>query len=72
MHNQVEFHCPVSSAGQRLYRPNHMIAEGLPGLLLQDAPVNCAFRVFLEANGYWVRHSSVLPFGVDYQLDISD
>jgi FkbM family methyltransferase len=27
-------------------------------------------RGFLERRGYWVRHRSVLPFGVDYQNDI--
>jgi FkbM family methyltransferase len=27
-------------------------------------------RSFLERRGYWVRHRSVLPFGVDYQNDI--
>jgi FkbM family methyltransferase len=27
-------------------------------------------RGFLEWRGYWVRHRSVLPFGVDYQNDI--
>ena len=29
-----------------------------------------ALRAVLEAAGYWVRHASVLPFGIDYQLDI--
>jgi FkbM family methyltransferase len=29
-----------------------------------------AVRDALEAAGYWVRHRSVLPFGIDYQLDI--
>jgi FkbM family methyltransferase len=29
-----------------------------------------AFRSLLEQKGYWVRHRSVLPFGVDYQHDI--
>ncbi|HEY0283343.1 MAG TPA: FkbM family methyltransferase [Rhizomicrobium sp.] len=29
-----------------------------------------SLRTVLEAAGYWVRHRSVLPFGIDYQLDI--
>ena len=29
-----------------------------------------AIRAILERRGYWVRHRSVLPFGVDYQHDI--
>jgi FkbM family methyltransferase len=27
-------------------------------------------RGWLEAKGYWIRHRSVLPFGIDYQNDI--
>lgn len=27
-------------------------------------------RAFLEARGYWLRHQSVLPTGIDYQHDI--
>ena len=27
-------------------------------------------KAFLERGGYWVRHASVLPFGIDYQHDI--
>lgn len=27
-------------------------------------------RAFLEARGYWMRHRSVLPIGIDYQHDI--
>src|ERR1700712_5782811 len=27
-------------------------------------------RSFLERRGYWFRHRSVLPFGIDYQNDI--
>jgi FkbM family methyltransferase len=33
--------------------------------------VHRTFRGILEAKGYWVRHQSVLPFGIDYQHDIS-
>jgi hypothetical protein len=31
--------------------------------------VNRTCRIFLEVNGYWVRHSAILPFGLDYQFD---
>ena len=27
-------------------------------------------KAFLERGGYWIRHGSVLPFGIDYQHDI--
>jgi len=30
-----------------------------------------AVRALLEVGGYWFRHRSVLPYGVDYQHDIS-
>ena len=33
--------------------------------------VRRAFKSLLERKGYWVRHRSVLPFGIDYQHDIS-
>ncbi len=33
--------------------------------------IHHAVRAVLEAKGYWVRHRSVLPYGVDYQHDIS-
>jgi FkbM family methyltransferase len=32
--------------------------------------VRSVLRGFLERRGYWIRHRSVLPFGVDYQNDI--
>lgn len=32
--------------------------------------VHRVIKTFLEGKGYWVRHGSVLPFGVDYQHDI--
>jgi FkbM family methyltransferase len=32
--------------------------------------VRKAIRSLLERRGYWIRHRSVLPFGVDYQNDI--
>lgn len=28
-------------------------------------------KAFLERGGYWIRHGSVLPFGIDYQHDIT-
>ena len=30
-----------------------------------------AIRAILERKGFWVRHRSVLPFGIDYQHDIA-
>jgi FkbM family methyltransferase len=32
--------------------------------------VRRALRAVLEANGYWVSHRNVLPYGIDYQCDI--
>lgn len=32
--------------------------------------VKHSLRAMLERAGYWARHRSVLPYGIDYQLDI--
>ena len=36
-----------------------------------SSPLRRAIRALLERRGFWVRHRSVLPFGIDYQQDIA-
>ena len=36
-----------------------------------SSPLRHAIRAILERKGFWVRHRSVLPFGIDYQHDIA-
>jgi FkbM family methyltransferase len=57
----------VVSPGHQMAAKQH--ATSRPSLTASKA-ARWAVRAMLEANGYWARHRSVLPYGIDYQWDI--